>query len=163
MTLYEITGQILELQEMMESGEFDNEVIEDTLESVMFDLENKADNYGKLIRNMEANMGAIKQEMDTLKTKYDRIKKGIERFKTKISDTMIATGLDEKGIEGDLFKFKFRNNAPQLPTDLTYDKVPKDYLQEQEPKIDKKRLLADVKAGKVQGNELRRSRTLQMT
>ena len=159
-SLYEITGDILELQEMLESGEYDEQMIDDTMEGVLYDFEQKADEYGKVIRNMEANASAIKDEIDRLTIKRNSIKNGIERLKMNLKACMEVTG--QKKITGDLFTFSVRNNAMQLPKELDIKDVPNGYIIPQEPKIDRKALLAAVKAGKVEGIELTRTTSLTM-
>ena len=50
MRLYELTGQFLELLDMLEDEEVDEQVIMDTLESVEYEIEDKADGYAKIIK-----------------------------------------------------------------------------------------------------------------
>ena len=61
MTLYELTGQFLEVNEMAENGEIDEETMQDTLESIECEIEVKAENYAKVIRNLESDMESLKK------------------------------------------------------------------------------------------------------
>lgn len=55
-TLYEITGQYLELYEMMESAdELEMKVIEDTLDGMDGELEEKAENYAIIMAELDAD------------------------------------------------------------------------------------------------------------
>ncbi len=46
MNLYELTGQFLQLQQMLEDPETEADVIKDTMEAVEGEIEVKADGYG---------------------------------------------------------------------------------------------------------------------
>ena len=48
--IYELTGQFLQLLDMLEDEEVDEQVIMDTLESVEYEIEDKADGYAKIIK-----------------------------------------------------------------------------------------------------------------
>ena len=67
MTLYELTGQYLELLDMAEDA--DPEVFADTLEGIDGEIEDKADNYAKVIRTLEGDVQSVKSEIDRLTEK----------------------------------------------------------------------------------------------
>jgi hypothetical protein len=75
---------------------------------------------------------------------------------------MIETG-NEK-IEGKVFKISTKNNAPQLPKDITLKSLPEEiqgvYSRVKDPELDKVKLLADVKAGVIKGIELEHNKSL---
>ena len=62
-TLYELTGQYLDIYNL----EIDDETKLDTIESLGLDeeIEAKAENYAKLIRNLEADKKVYKEEERT--------------------------------------------------------------------------------------------------
>jgi hypothetical protein len=161
MTLYEITGDIRELQSMLADGE-DETIINDTLESVMDDFTDKADAYGAVIRNLEADANAYAEEIKRLTAKKTTAENGIKRLKTALLNAMIETG-NEK-IEGKVFKISTKNNAPQLPKDITLKSLPEEiqgvYSRIKDPELDKVKLLADVKAGVIKGIELEHNKSL---
>ena len=158
MTLYEITGEILELQDMLEDADVDEQAFADTMEAVMGDFESKADDYGKVIRNLEATADSIAAEVKRLQGRKKTIENNIKRMKEALKDAMVA--VNKKSIDGELFKFTLRNNPPQLPEDIPFDKIPYDYYIPQEPKLDKKLLLKGVKSGEVEGIELKRTQSV---
>ena len=57
--IYELTGQFLQLLDMLEDEEVDEQVIMDTLESVEYEIEDKADGYAKIIKALEADAISI--------------------------------------------------------------------------------------------------------
>jgi hypothetical protein len=161
MNLYEITGEILQLQEMIETGE-DEQTVNDTLEAVMADFEDKADAYGAVIRNLEAQADAYKVEIDRMTTKKKQVENGVARLKDRLLGAMDLVGIEE--ISGNVFKFRSRNNAESLPTGITLESLPEgireNYERYKDPELVKKKLLADVKAGIVKDIELVRTRSL---
>lgn len=77
-SIYELTGEYLELMDMLEDEEIDEQTIIDTLEALDGEIENKADNYAKIIRSLESDIDGISKENNRLaarkKTYENRIK-----------------------------------------------------------------------------------------
>ncbi len=128
MTLYEITGELLELQNMIEEG-VDPDVINDTIESVEFDLEQKAEGYVMVIRNLEAQAKAIKDEEKRLREKRLSAENGIERLKKRLFDSMNATG--KKKLNAGVFTLSVQKNGGALPViiDADVENMPKEMLK----------------------------------
>lgn len=105
-TLYELTGQFLDIYNM----DLDDETKLDTLESIDWneDYENKVENYIKVIKNLEADVEARKTEQDRLKKLNDADKKKIERMKSDLAASMELTGRDK--VDTSLFKVSFRRS-----------------------------------------------------
>ena len=61
--LYELTGEFLELMDMIDDPEVDQEMLQDTLEGIDYEIELKADGYAKIIRNLESDVEGIKNEV----------------------------------------------------------------------------------------------------
>lgn len=163
MTLYEITGEILELYNMLEEGA-DEQAVNDTLEAVMMDLEEKADGYGAVIRNVEAEAAAYDTEIKRLQAKKKTAENMVARLKLRLKEAMEAAKKDE--IKGGLFKFSLKNAAPQLPKDISLNDLSEDirgnYERVKDPELDKTKLLKDVKAGVVTGIDLIYGKSLLM-
>ena len=118
MTLYEITGELLELQNMIEEGA-DPDVVNDTIESVEFDLGQKAEGYVMVIRNLEAQAKAIKDEEKRLREKRLAAENGIERLKKRLFDSMNATG--KKKLNAGVFTLSIQKNGGALPVIIDED------------------------------------------
>ena len=158
--LYEITGDVLQLQEMLVSDP-ENEYVQDTLEALNGELEMKAEAYCRVIKNMEANLEGFKNEIDRLSKKKKNLENSISRLKEALFNSMKVTGTDK--IKGDLFTLAIRNNAPKLPSNLDINQVPIDYIIERQYDIDKRGLLQAIKNGEVEGITLEQSQSLRIS
>lgn len=112
-SLYELTGQFLEIQSILESGEYDDQIVKDTLESLEFEIEEKADNYAKIIRNFESQIDAIKAEEKRLKDRRGTFEKSVKQLKENLQAAMIETG--KRKFKTDLFSFNIAKNGGALP------------------------------------------------
>ena len=60
-TMYELTQDYKTVQDMLYTGA-DEQTVMDTLESIAGEIEEKADGYGKIIRNIETDIAGLKDE-----------------------------------------------------------------------------------------------------
>jgi len=116
MNLYELTGQFLQLQEMLEDPEVDAQVIIDTMEALDGEIEIKADNYAKLIRNLEGSLVAVTNEQERLAARKNLLNSGIKRLKDDLKESMVATGKTK--FKTDLFSFGIQKNGGKAPVIL---------------------------------------------
>ena len=119
LTLYELTDEFLQLQDLLEHGEADEQIYQDTLESLEFDLEEKADNYAKIIRNFESQIETLKAEERRLKDRRQICEKAIKRLKDNLQAAMLQTG--KRKIKTDLFSFTVAKNGGALPVIVDVD------------------------------------------
>ena len=141
MNLYEITGDLLRLQELLEDPEVDQQMVEDCIKDTEEELEFKADGYGRVIRNLEGNCTAIDAEIKRLMNKKKACENGISRLKAYLQNSM--TELGKRKIDTELFHFSIQKNGGALPVivDVPTDDLPDEcVLIKEEP--DKKALLA---------------------
>lgn len=118
MTLYELTDELLMLLTMAEDGE-EEEAFADTWEAVSGDFDEKIENYCKVIKQMEADGKAIKDEEARLYERRKRIENRVEWMKANIMTAMNATGKKKAG--GTLFTASVRNKGGKLPLILDCD------------------------------------------
>ena len=145
MTLYELTNDWLQLMIMLEEGA-DEDVINDTLEGLDYEIEQKADGYARVIRNMEADIAGLKTEIDRMTNRKKVLENNITRLKVNLQNSMEITGKTK--FKTDLFSFNVQANPAAVIMDEQYlENIPEEYLIPQEPKLDKKKLAADLKAG----------------
>lgn len=156
-SIYELTGQYLELQQMIDDG---HEGLEDTLESIEDAIEVKLENTAKMIRNYEAEVEVYKAEEKRLADRRKSAENQVKRLKEGM-EMMMRAG-DKKKIKTSLFSFNIHNNPPSV--NVTDDAlIPQEYFVPVDPRLDKKALMAKLKAGEdVPGVELKQTDSLRI-
>lgn len=138
-TLYELTGQFLDIYNL----ELDEETKLDTLDSIDWnsDYENKVENYIKVMKNLEADVEARKNEIKRLTELNKADEKKKEHLKETLSTSMALTGHER--VDTTLFKVSFRKSQAVEVDELV---LPESY-KVATWKPDKKRLKEDLKNG----------------
>ena len=148
-SLYDLTGDYAKFAEYMEQVELEpemQEALEDALNNLGEDIEIKLENYAKIIKNFESDIAGLKAEEERLAKKRKAMENSIKHMKERMTIAMQQTG--KLDIKGELFEFKVQANPPAVVMDVNYiEDVPEKYLIAQDPKIDKKKLAEDLKAG----------------
>ena len=145
-SIYELTGEVLTLWALMESGELDDEMLIGAMECSQEELHIKIESYCKWIKNMESDIAGLKAEEERLKDKRKTMENTIDRAKKAMKAAMEVTG--EKKIKGDLFTVAIQANPASVVVDeQCLENIPEKYLISQEPKLDKKKIAEDIKAG----------------
>lgn len=124
--LYELNIAWQELNNMLYQDDVDKQMILDTLESIDGEIEDKADNYAKIIKGMEAKKDARKAEAKRLTDSASVLDNRIKYLKQNLFNTMKDTGKIK--FTTDLFAFRIQKNGGKRA--LTIDgKVPKEYTK----------------------------------
>ena len=144
MTLYELTEDYMNLLELAEDPDIDEQAFTDTLEGIDGALEDKAEGYAKVIRTLESDAAACDAEAKRLKTKKQVIDNNIKRMKQALQMAMEATGKTK--FKTPLFSFNIQKNGYSVSI-LDESKIPDKYLIPQEPQVDKRAIVADLKGG----------------
>ena len=157
-SLYVLTGKALLLKEMASDQETDPAALADTMESLNFEIEEKAEAYAKIIRMLLGEAEVIDVELKRLSEKKKTLENNADRMKRNLEQSMIT--LDKKQFKTTLFSFNIQKNPATV--NVT-GKVPKRFYIPQEPKLDKKALLAYVKEhGNTKYAELAQSESLRI-
>jgi hypothetical protein len=158
MNLYELTDSYLKVLELIEAGE---ENLEDTLESINDTIEVKAENYAKIIRNLEGNVNMLKAEIERLNSRKKSIEGNIDRLKENLKQSMILTGKEK--IKTGLFNITVANNPVALNV-FDESKIPENFFTyETIKKMDKSAIKDLLKAGQViEGAELTQGKGLRI-
>ena len=91
-TLYQLTADYMNLLELAEDPDIDEQAFVDTLEGIEGALEDKAEGYAKVMRQLEADAAACEVESKRLKNKSKTIDNNIKRMKQALQFAMQATG-----------------------------------------------------------------------
>ncbi|HFU3810428.1 TPA: siphovirus Gp157 family protein [Streptococcus suis] len=156
-SIYELTGIFKQIAEM--EG-IDDETKLDTLESIDWteQFEEKVENTVKVIKNKEADVDQLKEEIDRLTKRKKSIENDITRLKTGLQGAFEITGHEK--VKTLLFTVSLANNQPSVVVDE--DLLPKKYFI-QTLKPDKTAIKELLKAGKkVKGAVLQESRSLRI-
>jgi len=163
-SLYELTGQRLELQRKLETLNIDEEVILDTLEGESAELEAKIADYGFVIRNMEAFGDAIKAEETRLTLRRKSQEAKIDHIKAWLLQNMETCGISK--IEHPAFTISVKSNPAKVVVD-NEGQIPQEYFKQVivEPtwQLVKKDVADAIKAGKeVTGAHLEQSKRIEI-
>ena len=149
MTLYELNVQMQEILDMAESGEFDEELISNTLEGVEGEIEIKLDSYGVIIIELQADIEKIDQEIKRLTSKKKTIANSINYLKNMVMQTMGT--LNTRKVKGDKFTWTIAKNGGKAPL-IIDESMPAICLPEEyqlwDVKPNKDVIRQDLEAGK---------------
>lgn len=157
-TLYELTDnyqQVLEIAEQL-----DPKTLKDTLDGINDAIDDKAENTAKVIRELEGDINTLTSEIQRLNERKTALSNNVKRIKEYLQNEMEKVGKTK--IKGELFNVRIQNNPSGVYVE-DERKIPRDYFNEQEPKLDKARLKNELKSGvEIDGAELRQKRSLRI-
>jgi hypothetical protein len=132
-TMYELTNDYLAVLDMATDPEIPSEVIVDTLEGIEGEIEIKAENIAKVIKELDGVVVNLKSEEIRLHDRRNVIENRVKALKETLYNAMKITGKEK--FKTDLFSFNIQKNPAKLVID-DEAKIPCQYLIEQPPKID---------------------------
>jgi len=142
-SIYELGQGFRLLANMIEDGTVDDEVITDAWENQTEALADKGENVAKYMKIVDGEIAVIDEEIKRLQALKKSKQNGKERIKTLMQDAMNAAG--EKKLKCGTFTVSIQSNPPSCVIDCDLAGIPSKYLIPQEPKVDKKAMLEDLK------------------
>lgn len=124
--IYDLTGNYLQVQELIEQGELDPQMLQDTLEGIQGEIEEKADGYAKIIKNLTKDVDGLKAEEKRLADRRKAIENHIKGLKLNLESSMVA--IDKKKFKTDMFSFGIQKNPAKLVIDDGVE-VPKEFIK----------------------------------
>lgn len=156
-TLYQLTNDYNQLLTLLDSEEYDEQAIIDTLESVDVAIEDKAQNIAGLIQSL--NTDAIDAEIKRLQDRKKAIENKKAWLKKYLQTQMEVLGKDK--IKGELFTLAIQNNPPAVNI-IDSNLIPAKY-QIVKYDTDRAAIKKDLQSGaKVPGAELTQGRSLRI-
>lgn len=138
MNLYELTGDMLKLQQLLENGEVvDTELLNDVLADTTADYEEKIENCAKVYKNLTSDVDGIDAEIKRLTARKKALSTNADNLKARMYDSMKATNTPK--IKGKLFTVAIQANGGKIPVivDVTTDKLPDELVRiEEKPDLD---------------------------
>lgn len=158
-TLYELNQRymnILEVAEMMDEG-----LLNEALATIDDEIDDKADGYAKVIKQLELQVKGLKEEEKRLAERRKSIENNIKRMKESLEDSMKVQG--KRKIKTNLFTFNIQHNPPSLKV-TDESNIPEEFFEEQAPKLNRKELLKYLKNTdeKIEGAEIKQTEGLRI-
>jgi hypothetical protein len=128
-TLYNLTTSYQILMEQLYDSEVSEEILIDTLDCLEGSIEDKAENYGKIIRQIESDISHIRDEEVRLAKRRKSLESRREFLKDSLFTAMKAVGL--KQIKTPLFTVNIQKNggkAPLVITAKTTEELPTEFV-----------------------------------
>lgn len=158
-TLYELKSEYIQLRDMAGDPDISPEALRDTMEAINGELEDKADGYARVIRELEAEEAGLDAEIKRLQARKSAVSGNKGRIKDALESAMRETV--KLKFKTALFSFGIQKNPPSVA--ILSENIPLDYLVVPEPQPDKKRILAELKAGATfDWAELRQTEALRI-
>lgn len=154
MTLFEMSSTAKQLYELLESGDIDEQILLDTMESIGASA--KLEDYVHVTKSFEAEIAMYDAEIKRLTENKRILQNRIEYMKSKMIEFMQATG--QKTANAGTFKLTMRENKSCEVENI--DMIPIEYMREIPAKLepDKKAMLQAMKNGeKISGASLKTS------
>lgn len=125
-SLYELTNNYEEVLNMLYQDDIDEQMVLDTLESIEGNIEDKADNYAKIIRELEIKANARKEEAKRLTDSAKVFENRVRALKNNLYNTMKLTGKTK--FATNLFNFNIVKNGGKQTLTIDGD-VPEEYTK----------------------------------
>ena len=166
-TMYEITGDLIELNKLMddivdengeprEPTEAELETMRNWFKTSEAEFKEKFDNYCKFIKNLQIEASVATAEKDAHKKEMDRLSKRSKAMENRAVTVknllwwnMEKLGLSKEGFKTPLFSAKEQNTKGSIIELSTYDyrKIPEEFLKQ--PELDKTVISQALKDGEL--------------
>ena len=157
--LFDLSQNYKQIYDLISEGE-ESEVYIDTLDSVDEAIEDKADGYAGVIRQLESDNDGLTKEIKRLQDRKKSNDNGISRLKENLQLMMEQTGKTK--FKTNRNTFGIQKNPASLKI-LDEKKIPKKYFIEQEPKLNSQILKKEIKDGiEIEGAELVQTESLRI-
>ena len=111
--LYELAGQYKELYAMM-TEEPDNEVINDTLEAVLGEIEVKGEGYLAVCDRLEMEITECEKQVKSWKYELEVRKNALKRLKDRLVNFLMMIGKDEMKAGNRIIKLRKNGGVAPL-------------------------------------------------
>lgn len=133
--LYELTGQYEYLMDCLYDEDYDEQTLIDTLDGIEGEIEEKAEGYAKILKQLEKDAAAYKAEEQRMAERRKALERRQDWLKNQLYRAMKATGRTK--FKTALFSFGIQKNGGKRALTIDApDQVPAEYLIPQPPKVD---------------------------
>ena len=152
MRLYELTNEYLTFLDLIENDDIPEDVMRDTLEAIQGEIEVKADSIACILKSLEAEANAIREEEKRLAERRKKKENTYERLKNYLTNTLVAAGIGT--VETSRNKISFRKSeSVEIDPDTFFAFVTKhnadDLLTYSKPTASKTAIKDAINSGRV--------------
>lgn len=150
LTLFQIAAEFRHITDILQDSGCDEQTLADTLEAEAWPLEVKAQNYGFVIRNMEATAEAIKAAEKQMADRRKAIEKRAAALTERLKMGMEIAGVSK--LETPHFALTIKKNPPSVEV-WDEKQIPAEFMRTPEPPPppqpvpDKASIAKSIKAG----------------
>lgn len=147
LTLFQIASEYRNVTDVLQDMDVDEQTLKDTLEGESWDLTLKAQNYGFVIRNMEATAAAIKDAEKQMAERRKRLEARTAYLVERLKTGMEIAGVTELSCPH--FAIKVKKN-PAAVDIFEPSLIPEKFMRQPEPPPaapDKAAIKAALQAG----------------
>lgn len=159
--LYELTEMYQNIWDLVADEEVDLDTLETALSQVEDNLEVKAESMAKLVKGIDGDVTALKEEENRLAKRRKALENKQTNIKQYLQNQFNVMGIDK--VKTPLFTVALQNNPPSVNI-LDEDLIPEQYKKTvTTTSIVKKDLLNALKEGQViEGAEIKQGRSLRI-
>lgn len=159
MNLFELTENYVKFFAEFENADEITDEMQEMANNLNVEIEEKCDNYAKMIKNLEADVEAFKNQEKKFNEKRKSAENKVKWLKQNLQASMELQG--RKKVKTDLFSFNIQKNAPSL--EIRDENNIDDSYYVIERKLNKRELLNDIKEGLiVDGVEIKQTESLRI-
>ncbi len=159
MNLFELTENYVKFFTEFDNADEITDEMQEMANNLNVEIEEKCDNYAKMIKNLEADVEAYKNQEKIFNEKRKVAENKVKWLKQNLQASMEMQG--RKKVKTELFSFNIQKNTPSL--EIRDEKNIDDSYYVIERKLNKRELLNDIKEGLiVDGVELKQSESLRI-
>jgi LPS O-antigen subunit length determinant protein (WzzB/FepE family) len=157
--LYNLTNDYVRVLAMSDE-DVSAEALKDTLDMIKDEIEDKAENIAKLVRSLESDAAAIKEEEQRLKDRRSSIENKVTNLKAYLQQSLEVAGLQK--IKRPTLTVAIQNNPPSVEV-VDEILIPSHYMIPQPSKVDKKSILSLLKEGQeIPGVQIKQTQSLRI-
>jgi hypothetical protein len=148
LTLFQLAQEYRAITEVLMDSGCDPQTLADTLEGESWELTLKAQNYGMVIRNLEASAAAIKEAEAQMAARRKAIESRCTMLLDRLKQGMELAGVSR--LDSPYFAISIQKNPPAVEI-LDERQIPQAYMRQPDtppPAPDKNAIAAAIKKGK---------------
>lgn len=150
MKLYELTNDYQALMLAIDNDELPEDAVADTLEAITAEIEVKADNIACLLKNIEADIAAIKTEEERLAERRKAKAKTYDRIKVYLSEELQKANVPSVETARNRISFR-KSEQVEIADEIAFiewaRKNRDDLLTYKDPTINKTEIKKAIKSG----------------